>query len=59
MINEANHKPNKLWVDQGEEFYNKLLKKRLDDHHILMYSTYNEGKLVIAESFRFIETLKS
>ena len=26
IINESNHKPNKLWVDQGREFYNKLCK---------------------------------
>ena len=46
IVNESNRKPNKLWVDQGREFYNKL-----------MYSTHNEGKSVIAE--RFIKTLKS
>ena len=23
---ESNHKPNKLWVDQGKEFYNILFK---------------------------------
>ena len=33
------------------------MKKWLDDNDILMYSTYNEGKLVIAE--RFIKTLKA
>ena len=33
------------------------MKKWLDDNNILMYSTYNEGKLVIAE--RFIKTLKA
>ena len=21
----SKHKPNKIWIDQGEEFYNKLL----------------------------------
>ena len=26
IVNESNHKPNKLWVDQGREFYNKLIK---------------------------------
>ena len=24
IVNESKHKPNKLWVDQGREFYNKL-----------------------------------
>ena len=55
--NESNRKPNKLWVDQGREFYNKLLQRLLDNNDILMYSTHNEGKSVIAE--RFIKTLKA
>ena len=25
IVNESNHKPNKLWVNQGREFYNKLM----------------------------------
>ena len=25
IANESNQKPNKLWVDQGREFYNKLM----------------------------------
>ena len=56
IVNESNRKPNKLWVDQGREFYNKLMQEWLDNN-ILMYSTHNEGKSVIAE--RFIKTLKS
>ena len=50
-------KPNKTWVDQGGEFYNHVLKKWLSDNDIIMYSTYNEGKSVVAE--RFIRTLKN
>ena len=57
MINEPHCKPNKLWVDQGREFYNKLMKKSLDNNDILRYSTHNEGKSVIAE--RFIKILKA
>ena len=57
IVNESNRKPNKLWADQGGEFYNKLMQDWLDDSDILMYSTHNEGKSVIAE--RFIKTLKS
>ena len=49
-------KPNKIWVDQGGEFYNTVFKKWLSDNDIIMYSTYNEGKSVVAE--RFIRTLK-
>ena len=50
-------KPNKIWVDQGGEFYNKLFKKFLKINNIEMYSTYYEGKSVLAE--RFIRTLKN
>ena len=57
IVNESNHKPNKLWVDQGREFYNKLIQEWLDINDVLMYSTHNEGKSVIAE--RFIKTLKA
>ena len=47
-------KPNKIWVDQGSEFYNNHFKKRLKDNDIEMYSTHNEGK-----SDRFIRDLKN
>ena len=57
VVNECNGKPNNLWVDQGREFYNKLMQEWLDNNDVLMYSIHNESKSVIAE--RFIETLKS
>ena len=50
-------KPNKIWVDKGSEFYNAYFKKWLRDNDIVMYSTHNEGKSVVAD--RFIRTLKS
>ena len=50
-------KPNKIWVDQGSEFYNKSFKDFLKINKIEMYLTYNEGKDVLAE--RFIRTLKN
>ena len=55
--NLADRKPNKLLVDQGSEFYNKLMKEWLDNNDTLMYSTHNEGKSVITE--KFIKTLKA
>ena len=57
IIKQSNRKPNKIWVDQGSEFYNRVFKKWLSDNDIMMYSTYNEGKSVVAE--RFIRTLKN
>ena len=57
IVNESGRRPNKIWVDQGSEFYNKVFKKSLKDEGIEMYSTCNEGKSVVAE--RFIRTLKN
>ena len=55
IIKQSNRKPNKIWVDQGGEFYNNVFKKWLSDNDIIMYSTFNEGKSVVAE--RFIRSL--
>ena len=57
IIKQSKRKPNKIWVDQGSEFYNNNFKKWLSDNNIIMYSTYNEGKSVVPE--RFIRTLKN
>ena len=56
ILDNSKRKPNKIWVDQGSEFYNIHLKKWFKDNDIKMYSVYNEGKSVIAE--RFKKTLK-
>ena len=47
-------KPNRIWVDQGSEFYNNAFKKFLKEDNVEMYSTFNEGKSVVA--WRFIRT---
>ena len=57
-------KPNKIWVDQGDEFYNNISERFLKIHNIEMHSIYNEVKSVVAERFirtfktRFLSTLK-
>ena len=56
IISEG-RKPNKIWVDQGSEFYNQSYKDILKINNIEMYSTFNERKSVVAE--RFIRTLKN
>ena len=43
IVNESNCKPNKLWIDQGRESYNKTLREWLDNNDFLMYSTHNDG----------------
>ena len=56
-ISEWQRKPNKIWIDQGSEFYNQYFKDFLKANNIEMYSTFNEGKSVVPE--RFIRTLKN
>ena len=57
ILDNSKRKPNKIWTDQGSEFYSTHFKKWLKDNNIEMYSTHNEGKSVVAETF--IRTLKS
>ena len=37
IIKQSNRKPNKIWVDQGGEFYNNFFKKWLSDNDTIMY----------------------
>ena len=37
ILNNLKRKPNKIWVDQGSEFYNKSFKKWLEDNDIKIY----------------------
>ena len=55
IVYESNLKPNKLWVDQGREFYNKRMKEWLQNNDTLMHSA--QGKSAIIE--KFIETLNA
>ena len=57
ILDDSNKKPNKIWVDHGSEFYNNKFKTFLKENDIEKYSTFNEGKSVVAE--RFIKTLKN
>ena len=56
IISEG-RKSNKIWVDQGSELHNNFFKYFLKTNNIEMYSTYSEGKSVVAK--RFIRTLKN
>ena len=57
ILNSSKRKLNKIWVDHGSQFNNNFFKKWLKDNDISMYSTFNEGKSVVAE--KFIKTLKN
>ena len=56
ILNSSKRKPNKIWADQGSEFYSNLFKKFLKENNLEMCSTYNTGKSIVAE--RFTKTLK-
>ena len=43
IIKQSGKKTNKIWVDQGGEFYNNIFKKWLSDSDTIMYSTYNSS----------------
>ena len=49
-------RPTHLQTDQGKEFYNKHVKRLLEDHNINHYSTRGEPKTAVVE--RFNRTLK-
>ena len=51
ILDDSNRKPNKIWVDQGSEFYNGLFQKLLKVNDIEIYSIHNEGKSVAAQRF--------
>ena len=51
ILDDSGRKLNKIRVDQGSVFYNRSLRKWLDDNDIGMYSTHNEGKSAVAERF--------
>ena len=57
ILDNSKRKPNKIWTDQGSEFYNTYFTKCLNDNNIEMYSTNHKGKSVVAE--RFIKTLEN
>ena len=56
-ILSSGRKPNKILVDHESEFYNNKFKNFLKENDIEMYSTFNEGKSVVVETF--IKTLKN
>ena len=57
ISDDSNRRTNKIWVDNGSEFYNRSMKSWLRANEIEMYLTRNEEKFVAAE--RFIRILKN
>ena len=56
ILDETNREPNKIWEDKSSIFYNRSMKLLVEKNAVEMYSTHNEGKSVVAETF--ITTLK-
>ena len=50
-LKESNHKPNKIWVAKGSEFYNRSMKSFLQNNDFEMYSTDNERNSIVAGRF--------
>ena len=53
---KSGRKPNRIWSDDGTEFFNSQVQSLLHKNGITLYSTFNEPKASIAE--RFIRTLR-
>jgi len=56
IVKQSGRIPKYIWVDQGREFYNKLMTEWLKDNNIERYSTHGEHKSAVVE--RFNRTLK-
>ena len=55
ILDDSKGKSNKIWVDKGSEFYNRSMRSWLQNNDIVMYSTHNEGKSVVAERFKTLK----
>ena len=47
ILDDSDHKLNRIWVDKGSEFYNRSVKSWLQDNDIEMYLMQNEDKSVV------------
>ena len=41
ILNDSERKPNKIWVHENSEFYDKYFKTWLHNNDMKMYSTHN------------------
>ena len=51
ILDKPNCRPNKIWVDKSNEFFNRSMKSWPEKNDIEMYSTHNERKSAVAERF--------
>ena len=57
MLDESGCRSKKIWLKKGNEFYNRYFESWLQGNNTEMYSTYIEGKSVVAEWF--IRTMRN
>ena len=57
ILDESGHKPNKIWLDKGSQFYHRSMKSWLEDNGIEIFAARSEDKSAVAE--RFIRILKN
>ena len=57
ILDDSNHKTNKILVDKSSEFYHRSMKSWLQDNDTGMYSTHDKEKYVVAA--RFIRILRN
>ena len=50
ILEESSRNPKKKCIDKRIRFYNRSMKSWLEKNDIEMYSTYNEGKLLLKDS---------
>ena len=50
IILVSGRKPEKIFTDQGTEFFNKHFKALLKDEDIELYNTYNETKASVVDA---------
>ena len=56
IVKDSGRIPKYIWVDEGKEFYNKLMTEWMKENNIVRYSTHGEHKSAVVE--RFNRTLK-
>jgi hypothetical protein len=57
IVKQSDRLPKFMWVDEGKEFYNKLIDEWIKENNIVRYSTHGEHKSAVVE--RFNRTLKT
>ena len=53
ILKESNHQQNKIWVEEGNEFYNGLMRWWLEKNDIEIYSTHNENLFLVRDLLEY------